>query len=65
MHITFRVSSKIYNMTAEGRYTTSRDVAVSLRTDDKSIRRITEHLKEASLIHRGGTNRIGKWRALG
>ena len=56
------LESEVYKAIAEGRYTNSGDVAISLETTDRTVRRITRRLKEIGLINRIGSDKKGVWK---
>ena len=52
---------EVYKVIEEGKYTTSKDVALLLGSSERSVRRATDTLKAIGRIQREGNNRSGKW----
>jgi len=52
---------KVYKAIAEGKYTTSKNMASSLGTSLSTIERATSKLRDLNLIQRIGNNRSGNW----
>jgi len=51
---------EIYKMIAEGRYTTAREMAVSLGTSSRTVERSVVKLKKMGLVRRAGSKKNGK-----
>jgi len=52
---------EVYKAIEEGKYTTSKDVALLLGSSERGVRRATDKLKAIGRIRREGNNRSGKW----
>ena len=55
------MESRIYTAIAEGRYTTAKDMAISLGTSLSSVERATAKLRDSNRVRRAGNNRSGNW----
>ena len=55
------LETEIYKAIAEGRYTTTKDMASSFETSQSSVERATAKLKGMGLIRRVGSDKKGTW----
>jgi len=55
------LEAKIYKAIAESRYTTAKDMAISLGVSPTSVERSIASLKESGLIRRVGSDKKGAW----
>jgi Predicted transcriptional regulator containing an HTH domain and an uncharacterized domain shared with the mammalian protein Schlafen len=55
---------EIYKIIVEGKYTTAEDVASSIGSSVKTVRRSTDSLSDIGLIRRVGSDKKGNWEAI-
>jgi len=51
----------VYKAIAEGKYTTAEEMAESIGSTGRTVRRITSKLKDLDMIRRAGSKKKGEW----